>query len=943
MSEEFFVDNFKSAGNPKGPSLWRLLRSPWFLFALILIIFLLIWPVVVGFQTELLWFQETGYVEVFRTALLSKLALGAGAFLVAGLFIWSNLKLALRFSAGRPRMIRFISVNKEQVAIPDIAGFIERWLLPLSLLGGLWFGMTSWSSWETVQQYIHRVPFGEVDPIFGREISFYFFTLPLFDLGLETLFELLILVMIGVLILNLMRAVTNDGREQGLLVGRSRGHLLVLGACFALLVAARAWLAMYHLLYSDRGPVTGASYTDMSVMMPMLKAEAVVAALLALLAIAGLFIRSNRLIVAGAAIYLLVVIGGQLLLPTLFQRFSVAPNELVMETPFIEHNIKATRRAFGLDLVEEREISGEMSLTRQDIEENKPTINNIRLWDHHPLLDTFAQIQEIRTYYEFQSIDNDRYMINGELQQTMISPREISIDSLPNRNWINERLSFTHGFGLTLGPANQVTSEGLPVLFIKDLPPVTTVPSLAVKSPEIYYGELSHEPVYVKTSALEFNYPEGEKNVYTKYSGKGGVALDSYWRKALFASRFGDMKLLLSNDITPESRVLFHRTIRARLRNIAPFLQFDEDPYLVISEGRLFWIADAYTVSDRYPFAQHTKGINYIRNSVKAVIDTYNGSVDLYIADQNDPIIQTWARILPGTFKQLSEMPSDLRAHLRYPVDIFDIQTEVYSTYHMDQAQIFYNKEDQWEIASVNESEGKSKVMSPYYAVMKLPGEVKEEFILMLPFTPRSKDNLASWMVARADGENYGKLRVYKFPKQRLIYGPKQVVARINQDAEISRQLSLWDQRGSKVILGTQLVVPIRESLIYVQPLYLKAESGKIPELKRVIVVAENRIAMEETLEASLARLFGGPSSDKTQDKTSDKTGADETAAAAVADGASPIAATATQARESYQRAIEAQRAGDWARYGEELQRLGRLLEQMAQSSEKDRPEKNKP
>lgn len=927
MSDEFFVDNFKPAGSPKRPSILGLLRSPWVLFALILIIFLLIWPAVVGFQTELLWFRETGYVEVFRTALLSKLALGGAAFLIAGLFIWGNLKLALRFSAGRPRMIRFISVNKEQVAIPDIAGFIERWLLPLSLLGGLWFGMKSWSSWELLQQYIHRVTFGESDPIFGLDISYYFFTLPVYDLVLETLFELLILVVIGVLILNLMRAVTTDEQKRGLFESRSRNHLLLLGASFALLVAGQAWLGTYHLLYSDRGPVTGASYTDLTVMMPMLKAEALVAVLIALLALAGLFIRSNRYIIAGIAIYVLVVIGGQWIYPTMVQRFSVAPNELVRETPFIEHNIRATRQAFGLDVVEERELSGEMTLTRKDIEENRPTINNIRLWDHHPLLDTFAQIQEIRTYYEFQSVDNDRYMINGELQQTMISPREIAIGSLPNRNWINERLSFTHGFGLTLGPANQVTSEGLPVLFIKDLPPVTTVPSLTVKSPEIYYGELSHEPVYVKTSALEFNYPEGEKNVYTRYSGTGGVALDSYWRKALFASRFGDMKLLLSNDITPESRVLFHRTIRSRLRNIAPFLQFDEDPYLVISEGRLYWIADAYTVSDRYPYAQKVQGINYIRNSVKAVIDPYNGSVDLYIADKKDPIIQTWARILPGTFKQLSEMPVDLRAHLRYPVDIFNIQTEAYSTYHMDQAQIFYNKEDQWEIASVHESEGKSQMMTPYYAVMKLPGEVKEEFILMLPFTPRSKDNLASWMVARADGENYGKLRVYKFPKQRLIYGPKQVVARINQDAEISRQLSLWDQRGSKVILGTQLVVPIRESLIYVQPLYLKAESGKIPELKRVIVVAENRIAMEETLEASLARLFGEPASGKVQTA--------ETSGTIPTTESSSISATATQARESYQRAIEAQRAGDWARYGEEIQRLGRLLEQMAQSPEK--------
>lgn len=923
MSNDFFVDSVQPKEEPPGGSSFRLLRSPWLIFTLIIFFFLLVWPAVVSFYTELLWFREVGYANVFKTTVESKLWLGGGAFLIATLFIWANLKLALRFSSGRARLVRFISINNEKVAIPDIAGFIERWVLPLSLLGGLWVGGTGWTAWELFQQHLHRQPFGETDPIFGQEISFYLFTLPFYDLLLETLFQVLIVTALGVLTLNLMRSATSYDRQRGLLESGARRHLLILGAGFALLLAWRTRLAMYHLLYSDNGPVTGASYTDLTIRLPLMKALVGVAIVLALLALVGTVLKSNRLIFAGIFVYLLLAVGGQLIVPAFVQRFSVAPNELVKETPYIEHNIRATRRAFGLERIEERELSGEMTLTRQDIEENKPTINNIRLWDHHPLLDTFAQIQEIRTYYEFQSVDNDRYLINGELQQTMISPREIAIGSLPNRNWINERLSFTHGFGLTLGPANQITPEGLPVLFIKDLPPVTTVPELEVKSPEIYFGELSHEPVYVRTAAQEFNYPEGEQNVYTKYQGNGGVPIGSYWHKLLFATRFGDMKLLLSNDITAESRVLFHRTVRSRLRQIVPFLELDEDPYMVISEGRLFWIADCYTVSSRYPYAQRVDGLNYIRNSVKAVIDPYHGSVDLYISDPEDPIIRTWDRILPGTFKPLREMPADLRAHLRYPVDIFNIQTKVYSTYHMDQPQIFYNKEDQWEVASLQESDGKSKAMSPYYAVMRLPDEKREEFILMLPFTPRSKDNLASWMVARADGDNYGKLLVYKFPKQRLIYGPKQVVARINQDAEISRQLSLWDQRGSKVILGTLLVIPIKESLIYVQPLYLKAESGKIPELKRVIVVAENRIAMESTLEASLARIFGaaGPAPAPAESATATAPATPVTATAA---------SLAAEARTVYERALEAQRAGDWARYGEEIRRLGTLLEKLA-------------
>ncbi|MBP6822677.1 MAG: UPF0182 family protein, partial [Acidobacteria bacterium] len=589
--------------------------------------------------------------------------------------------------------------------------------------------------------------------------------------------------------------------------------------------------------------------------------------------------------------------------------------------------IKATRKAFALDNIEERELAGDSTLTLQDIQENKATINNVRLWDRLPLLETFGQIQEIRTYYQFESVDNDRYRIGGELRQTMISPRELAADTLPNRNWINERLTFTHGFGLTLGPVNQITPEGLPVLFIKDLPPVSTAPELKVTRPEIYYGELSHDPVYVKTAAKEFNYPSGEKDVYSSYEGSGGVSLGSYWRKLLFATRFGDMKLLLANDITAESRVLYYRSIKDRLSRIAPFLQLDQDPYMVISEGRLFWIADAYTISNRYPYSQNFDGINYIRNSVKAVVDAYNGDVILYLADDKDPLIQTWARIFPGMFKPLSEMSADLRAHLAYPKDIFTIQTSVYTTYHMNQPQVFYNKEDQWEGAAVSIDQKDAHPMEPYHNIMKLPGEEKEEYILMLPFTPRSKDNLASWMVARSDGDHYGKLRVYRFPKQKLIYGPKQVLARINQDAEISRQLSLWDQRGSRVDHGTLLVIPIKESLLYVQPLYLRAESGNIPELKRVIVVAENKIAMEETLEASLARIFGGNSTQPTggQTQAAAQTAPGETAPASVS-----AQSLGVQAKQIYDRAIQAQREGDWARYGEEIKRLGAVIEQMS-------------
>jgi uncharacterized membrane protein (UPF0182 family) len=667
--------------------------------------------------------------------------------------------------------------------------------------------------------------------------------------------------------------------------------------------------------------------------MPILSARMAIAVIVAALAIASLFVRTNRMILAGVGLYLLTLLAGWFY-PAAVQRFSVAPNELAKETPYIQHSIAATRKAFALDKIEERELSGERTLTSQDIQKNQQTVNNIRLWDQEQLLETFAQLQEIRQYYEFRKIDNDRYRINGELKQVMLSPRELPAEGLPNRNWISEHFTFTHGFGLTLGPVDQATSQGQPVLYIKDIPPASNVPSLKIDRPEIYFGEMSNDRVYVKTKAKEFDYPSaeksGEENIYKTYDGEGGVPIGSMWRQLLFALRFGDLKLLLSNDMTPDSRVLFDRKVIDRLKIVAPYLDFDEDPYLVIHEGRLFWIADAYTSSDRYPYSERVGNINYIRNSVKAVVDAYHGHTQLYIADDRDPLIQTYARIYPGALKPLAEMPEGLRAHLRYPEGIFELQSNIYSTYHMDQPQIFYNKEDLWTQASTMSSDGKATPMAPYYTIMKLPGEQTEEFILMLPFTPKNKNNLAAWMAARADGENYGKLVAYRFPKQKQIYGPQQIVARANQDPEISRQITLWSQRGSSVKLGALMVIPVEESLLYVQPLYLRAESSRIPELRRVIVAADDRIAMEPTLEASLARLFGeAPASDLKPPVMEAKPG--ETP---VASQAPAPANLAEQAKQHYDRAMQAQREGDWARYGEEIKRLGALINQMQKSNQ---------
>jgi uncharacterized membrane protein (UPF0182 family) len=929
------------------------------IIAAVAFITIIAWPLWAVFYTDWLWFKDLGYQTVFSTMLVTKVTLGLTVGLLVAAFTWLNFGLALRPShepadiqeVSREADPRSFVINGQRIPAPDFTRLVRRLALPAALAIGAYAGLLAWGAWDIWLRYRYQSPFGEADPIFGRDIAFYFFTLPALEALASLLFIVTVVSLIGTAAIYMVRGAARVAMREPMLgsnifsklrqfaLGRGpRAHLLSLVAVMFLALAAQAYLGIPNLLFSTSGPMAGASYTDINATLPLLYMQVGVASLVALLAAASIFragLARNRLLWAGLGLYLLTLAAG-LVYPAIVQRFSVGPNELAKETPYIIHNIAATRKAFGLDQVEERELPGETALTAQDIQENQGTINNVRLWDQQPLLDTFSQIQEIRTYYDFKSVDNDRYRINGELRQVMLSARELSSASLPNRNWINEQLTFTHGFGLTLGPVNQVTPEGLPVLFVKDIPPVSSAPALRIERPEVYFGELSNDRVYVKTKAKEFNYPAGEENVFASFAGEGGVAIGSTWRQLLFAARFHDLKLLLSNDLTPESRVLYHRNIKERLGQLAPFLSFDDDPYLVISEGRLFWIVDAYTVSDRYPYSQPAGGgVNYIRNSVKAVVDAYHGHVRLYIADERDPLIQTWARIFPGVLKPLSEMPADLRAHLRYPEDIFKIQASVYSTYHMDQPQVFYNKEDQWSVVSMAEKQGESEsqVMEPYYTIMKLPSERAEEFILLLPFTPKRKDNLAAWMAARADGEHYGRLLVYRFPKQKLIYGPRQIAARINQDPEISRQLSLWNQRGSQVNLGTLLVIPIKESLVYVQALYLRAETGKIPELKRVIVAAENRIAMEPTLEAALARIFGNaPSAAEDLAQTSQQippqaSRVGETPAAQSAANAQSLAA---QAMWHYDRAIQAQREGDWTRYGEEIKRLGAAIEQIS-------------
>jgi len=886
-------------------------------------------PSLVRFYTDWLWFGEVGYRHVFLTMLQSQGTLFTLAFVASALWLAFNLSTAVRAIG----TLRPVFRTREGIELTLPGGRQLRSIaLGAAVLLAVLVGLFVAGQWEIWLAWRFGVPFGESDPILGRDVGFYVFSLPFLQLVRRVGQTLVIVAALASAGIYLVSGSLTSGFPARLsMTPAARKHLALLGAAFLLLLAWGAWLHRAEHLVDSTGTIHGASYADVYGRMPAALLLMVVSIAGAVLAAVQAFSSRNWPVPVAIGLYLIVSIGGEVY-STLVQRFAVTPNEQVRETPFIEHNIAATRKAFGLDSVEERPLSGDALLTRDDITRNASTLENVRLWDHQPLLETFGQIQEIRTYYDFASVDNDRYRINGTLRQVMLSARELNSASLPNRTWVNERLTFTHGYGLTLGPVNEVTSEGLPVLFVRDLPPQTTV-DLKIDEPSLYYGELSSDYVIVRTRTREFHYPRGDDNEFTQYSGTGGVALDSIWRKLLFALRFRAYQILLTDDIGPESRILFNRNIRERITALAPFLRFlDQDPYLVVADGRLYWLYDAYTTSASYPYSSAAGPVNYIRNSVKFVINAYDGTITAYLADASDPIAATYARIFPNTFKPLDEMPASLRAHVRYPEDIFALQAQVFATYHMTQPAVFYNREDQWEIPSVDDGT-ESRAMQPYYTIMRLPGEAEPEFIQMLPFTPRRRDNLAAWLVARSDGEHYGKMRVFEFPKQKLVFGPRQVVARIAQDQVISPQITLWNQQGSQVIWGTLMVIPIEESLIYVRPLYLRASGGRIPELTRVIVAYENRIVMEDTLEQGLAQLFGGssaPGADRTGQPARPAQATPGSSAAPPAASAVPdLSALAAEAQAHYERAVAAQRAGDWATYGNELQQLGQLLERM--------------
>ncbi|MBU1161700.1 MAG: UPF0182 family protein, partial [Proteobacteria bacterium] len=648
------------------------------------------------------------------------------------------------------------------------------------------------------------------------------------------------------------------------------------------------------------------------------------------------------------------------LLPLLVQKFVVKPNELAKESPYIAYNIDYTRKAYNLNKIKEVDFEVNDRLSAQDLKQHDVTIQNIRIWDERPLLQTYRQIQAIRLYYDFNNVDVDRYLLNNQYRQIMLAARELVVNKLPPQanTWVNRHLIYTHGYGLAASPVNEVTSEGLPRLFIKDLPP-SFEPDLRVARPEIYYGEKTDEYVMVKTKAREFDYPKGDKNVYNIYQGRGGIHIKSFFRRLLFAIEFLDPQILFTTYLSPESRIMFNRRINRRTNSIAPFLDYDNDPYLVLSEGKLYWIQDAYTTSAMYPYSHRSYGsfkkgrLNYIRNSVKVTIDAYNGDVVFYMIDEKDPIVKTYARIFPDLFKPFKEMPAELKEHIRYPKDLFKIQMETYTQYHMEDVQVFYNQEDLWQIPDEVYGESRQK-MEPYYVIIKLPEDQKEEFFLMTPFTPSKKDNMIGWLAARCDLPDYGNLLVYKLPKEKLVYGPMQIEARVDQQTEISRELSLWGQRGSRVIRGNLLAIPVSDTFIYVEPVYLEAiqeesqmsppgtpqpgggaksqqagargrpqpeesRAASLPELKRVIVAFSNRLIMEENLDKALSGILDVDITPKHAASMVIPQRKDE--------GLSKLGATAL---DHYNKAKAYLRHGDWSGYGRELENLEKILKEIS-------------
>ncbi len=936
---------------PKMPDFPKLSRAGrirlWIAIGIIFVVYLIL-QFGINLYTDYLWFQHLNLESVFVTSFWAKILSGLVVAIPFAIILWINAFIARWQSV---RNVLFFSEDT-LVAQPLVKGAIWG--------GGLFLawivGVAASSNWLMFLRFLNQRSFAIIDPVFGMDIAFYIYTIPLFHFIQSWLLIGFFLSIIAAGVIYALAQQNNLTEGRVVLLPHVQLHLSVLGGLIFLTLAWGHWLDLFDLMYSARGVAFGASYTDINVTMPALWVMTIVAIIVALVLFANIFLRKPALSLLAIFIWIIVGIIGVGFIPNIVQRYIVEPNELAREDPYIKNNIEFTNIAYGLNDIEEYEVVDMQTLTAADIAANESTWQNIRLWDYRPLQQTYQQIQTIRPYYDFYDIDIDRYMIAGELRQVALSGRELDKSKLSSPTWVTQKLQFTHGYGAVFNPINEVTGDGLPELWVKDLPPQSVVEELHIERPELYYGEMTNDYIFVNTNEREFDYPSGDENVFAAYEGSGGVTLNGFLKRWAFALRLADLNMLLSQEFTPQSRVMLFRNVRERVNKIAPFLHYDQDPYLVIGdEGRLYWIQDAYTTSNLFPYAEPISGFNYIRNSVKVLIDPYNGSMTFYIVDK-DPLIASYADIFPALFKPGSQMPAWMQAHLRYPEGLFRIQSQLYQTYHMRDVNVFYNKEDLWQIPKETFS-GDTQLVEPYYVILKLPGQEKSEFVLMQPFTPDKKDNLIAWMAALSDGEHYGQLVTYRFPKQELIFGPLQIEARIDQNPEISAQISLWDQGGSEVIRGNLLVLPIEDSLLYVEPLYLQAENGQIPELKRVILASENKVVMRETLAQALVALFEGqddqilaetaassstdetpppeeaPSSDTTPTDSQDSGESSTTTTSPPTTDLTNknIAQLAQIASDHYEAAQRALRQGDWQTYGQELDNMEAALKALVQ------------
>ncbi|HSJ43085.1 MAG TPA: UPF0182 family protein [Euzebyales bacterium] len=881
--------------------LLQALRQRWWLVVgILLIVVLALSTRLATFYTDVLWFRSIGFVRVFWTLLTTQLGLGVGAGIFMTVLLAGNLLLARRL-APRYRIPTPAEQNVERyrTLVEPIA---RPLLLFVAVVVGVLSGLNVAPQWPRYVLWANATKFGRQDPQFGLDLGFFVFVLPFHTLVNSWLFTALVITVLMTLAAHYVFGGIRPQAAGQRLTPQVNVHLSVLLAALFAVRAWGFWLDRYMLSYSERGQVTGLSYTDVSAELLALQLLTIIAAICVVLFLVNIRFRGWLLPAAGVGILVVaaVVLAG--VYPAIVQRLQVDPQELPRERPYIERNLELTRFGFGIDDVTFEDFPANDELSDQAISDNQTTLQSIRLWDPATLQNTYQQLQELRPYYDFRDVDVDRYTLDGDLQQVMLSVREVATTDLPSqaRTWQNQALVYTHGYGIVSSAVSTRRRDGQPVFLVNNIPP-EGVEELEVENPRVYIGE--EPPTYSIVRAaedeLDFDLGEGQAVERFRYDGDDGVFVGSPLRRLAFALRFAEPNILLSALITDESKIMYNRRIRDRVQNVAPYLKLDHDPYPVAVDGRIKWIVDAYTTSDMVPYSERTNlaaatvseqqvlapvttedgqitlqeqsvqvpGLegtaNYIRNSVKAVVDAYDGTVTLYVVDPDDPIIRAWSDVFPDSFTRVDEASEELRSHFRYPEDMFRVQSTMFETYHIPGPDAFYNKDDAWAIPAdaqfqANQPDSSEvRAMRPYYLLMRLPGESSEEFALIQPFSPEQRNNLIGWLAGRSDGEEYGQLKAYRMPPTKTVFGPEQIQARINQDDAVSEQITLWNQSGSRVRYGNLLVIPVEDSLLYAQPLFLRAQQSEIPELRRTVLVFGDQVVMEDSLQAALEAVFG--------------------------------------------------------------------------------------